>query len=98
MSHFSLPARLIRNMTRVAIAECNRRQKQVKCCYGNKFNPFDTMSRENLLAFIRYQTEQNAAFRARVEKLEAQLAKIAVTAANRPAATVCAYCNACDSQ
>lgn len=46
------------------------------------FNAFETMSRENLLAFIGYQAEQlellkaqNAKLRARVEKLEAQLAK-----------------------
>lgn len=47
-----------------------------------KFNPFETMSRENLVAFIEHQAKQiellkaqNAALQARVEKLEAQLAK-----------------------
>jgi len=47
-----------------------------------KINPFETMSRENLLAFIQYQAEQielltvqNATLQTRVEKLEAQLAK-----------------------
>lgn len=49
---------------------------------SKKFNPFETMPRENLLAFITHQAEhiellkaQNAELRARVEKLEAQLAK-----------------------
>lgn len=49
---------------------------------SRKFNPFETMSRENLLAFIGYQAEQidllkaqNAELHARVEKLEAQLTK-----------------------
>lgn len=49
---------------------------------AKKFNPFETMSRETLLALIGYQAEQierltaqNAELRARVEKLEAQLAK-----------------------
>jgi len=47
-----------------------------------KSNPFETMSRENLLAFIHYQAKQiellkaqNTQLRARVEKLEGQLAK-----------------------
>lgn len=47
-----------------------------------KINPFETMSRENLVAFIQHQAEQiellkaqNAALQARVDRLEAQLAK-----------------------
>ena len=47
-----------------------------------KFNPFETMSREQLLAFIQYQAEQieqlkaqNAALEARLEKLEHRLNK-----------------------
>ena len=47
-----------------------------------KINPFETMSRENLLTFIQYQAEQielltaqNAVLQARIEKLEAQVAK-----------------------
>jgi cell division protein FtsB len=47
-----------------------------------KSSPFETMSRENLLAVIQHQAQQiellqtqNAELRARVEKLEAQLAK-----------------------
>jgi hypothetical protein len=49
---------------------------------SRKFNPFEAMPRENLLAFIGYQAEQinllkaqNAELHARVEKLEGQLAK-----------------------
>ena len=49
---------------------------------SEKFTPFETMSRENLCAFIQYQAEQiellkaqNVALEARVKKLEAQLAK-----------------------
>jgi transposase len=49
---------------------------------SKKINPFETMSRENLLAFIQYQGEeiellkrQNAELEARLEKLERQLAK-----------------------
>lgn len=47
-----------------------------------KFTPFETMSRENLLAFIQHQAEQiellkaqNGALQGRVDKLEAQLAQ-----------------------
>lgn len=47
-----------------------------------KFNPFETMSRDNLLAFIQYQAQQieqlqaqNAALEARLEKLEHRLNK-----------------------
>jgi len=47
-----------------------------------KFNPFETMSRDNLLAFIQYQAQQieqlqaqNAALEARLEKLEHPLNK-----------------------
>jgi len=47
-----------------------------------KLNPFDHMSRENLLAFIHYQAEQiellraqNAQLQAQVDKLEARLSK-----------------------
>jgi len=49
---------------------------------SKKINPFETMSRENLLAFIQYQGEeiellkrQNAELEARLAKLERQLAK-----------------------
>lgn len=49
---------------------------------AKKFNPFETMSRENLLAFIQYQAQQieqlqaqNAALEARLEKLEHRLNK-----------------------
>lgn len=47
-----------------------------------KINPFETMSRENLVAFIRYQAEQieqlqaqNAGLTSRLEKLEQRLNK-----------------------
>lgn len=49
---------------------------------SKKFNPFETMSREQLLAFIHHQAEQierlqgqNAALAARIEKLEHHLNK-----------------------
>jgi len=49
---------------------------------AKKFNPFETMSRENLIAFIEYQAQQieqlqaqNAALEARLEKLEHRLNK-----------------------
>ena len=49
---------------------------------SKKINPFETMSRKNLLAFIQYQGEEiellkrkNAELEARLEKLERQLAK-----------------------
>ena len=49
---------------------------------AKKFNPFETMSRENLIAFIEYQarqiealTAQNAMLEARLEKLEHRLNK-----------------------
>ena len=49
---------------------------------AKKINPFETMSRENLLAFIQYQAEQierlqaqNAALEARLEKLKHRLNK-----------------------
>jgi transposase len=58
---------------------------------SKKFNPFETLSRENLLAFIERQAEQiellkaqNAAFQARVEKLEAQLAKNSTNSSKPP--------------
>lgn len=57
---------------------------------AKKFNPLETMSRENLLAFIQYQAEQieqlqaqNAALEARLEKLEHRLNKNS-TNSNKP--------------
>jgi transposase len=56
-----------------------------------KFNPFETMSRENLLAYMHHQAEQiellkaqNAALQARVDKLEAQLAKNSTNSSKPP--------------
>lgn len=57
----------------------------------NKVDPFETMSRENLLAFIAHQAEQirllqaqNAELRTRVEKLEGQLAKNSTNSSKPP--------------
>jgi transposase len=56
-----------------------------------KINPFETMSRENLLAFIQHQAEQiellkaqNVQLRARVEQLEGQLAKNSTNSSKPP--------------
>ena len=56
-----------------------------------KFNPFETMSRENLLAYIAHQAKQievlqvqNAALQARVEKLEGQQAKNSTNSSKPP--------------
>jgi len=65
---------------------------------AKKFNPFETLSRENLLALIQYQAEQNAllreqiarlqaqnaALQARVDKLEAQVAKNSANSSKPP--------------
>jgi len=56
-----------------------------------QINPFDTMSRENLLAFIEHQAKQiellsaqNAELGARVAKLEARLAKNSTNSSQPP--------------
>lgn len=56
-----------------------------------KINPFETMSRENLVAFIQYQAEQIerleaqvAQLEAQVEKLEARLAKNSTNSSKPP--------------
>jgi transposase len=58
---------------------------------SKKINLFETMSRENLVAFIQHQAEQiellkgqNAALQARVEKLEGQLAKNSSNSSKAP--------------
>jgi transposase len=58
---------------------------------AKKFNSFETMSRENLLAFIQYQAEQieqlqaqNAALEARLEKLEHRLNKNSTNSSKPP--------------
>lgn len=65
---------------------------------AKKFNPLETMSRENLLVLMQYQaqqkarlreqierlTAQNAALAARIEKLEAQLAKNSANSSKPP--------------
>lgn len=43
---------------------------------AKKTKPFETMSRENLLAFIQYQAEQNRLLKAQVAELEARLEKL----------------------
>ena len=56
-----------------------------------EFNPFETMSRDQLLAYIRYQAEQievlkaqNAALEARLEKLEHRLNKNSTNSSKPP--------------
>jgi transposase len=58
---------------------------------AKKFNPFETMSREQLLAFIQYQAEQierlkaqNATLEARQEKLEQRLNKNSTNSSKPP--------------
>jgi transposase len=58
---------------------------------AKKFNPFETMSRENLIAFIEHQARQveqlqaqNAALEARLEKLEHRLNKNSSNSSNPP--------------
>jgi BMFP domain-containing protein YqiC len=58
---------------------------------AKKFNPFETMSREQLPAFIQYQAEQieqlkaqNAALEARLEKLEHRLNKNSTNSSKPP--------------
>lgn len=57
----------------------------------NPFAPFETMSRENLMAFIGHQAEQiallqaqNAALQARLDKLEGQRAKNSTNSSKPP--------------
>ena len=69
-------------MVTTQVPEAGKEKLGYTAHMARKINPFETMSRENLLAFIQHQAQQiellkaqNAALQARVEKLEGQLAK-----------------------